>query len=135
MPDSEIVSGIIIAILGVTGGASAAAIVTAMSRRGVTKAEGDSLVVAAAEKVIQMQELANKRADDERMEVELRLERALERMDRMQHEIDTLRQEQLQERADCAAKIAGLQSQVEQLQYHQENPKEFPHEHLSPAGD
>ena len=135
MPDSEVSAAIIIAILGVTGGASAAAIVTAMSRRGVTKAEGDSLVVAAAEKVIQMQELANKRADDERAEVELRLERALERMDRMQHEIDTLRQEQLQERADCAAKIAVLTSQVEELQYHRINPQEFPHEHLPSAGD
>ena len=135
MPDSEIYAGIIIAILGVTGGASAAAIVTAMSRRGVTKAEGDSLVVAAAEKVIQMQELATKRSDEERAEVELRLERALERMDRMQAEIDALKQEQLEERAECAAKIAVLQNQVEELQYHRNNPQEFPHEHIPTVGD
>lgn len=135
MPDTEVVAAIIMAILGVTGGASAAAIVTAMSRRGVTKAEGESLVVAAAEKVIQMQELATKRSDDERAEVEARLERAYERMDRMQQEIDTLRQEQLQERAECAAKIAVLTQQVEELQYHRANPQEFPHEHLPTGGD
>lgn len=135
MPDSQVFAGIVIAILGVTGGASAAAIVTALSRRGVTKAEGDSLVVAAAEKVIQMQELATKRSEDERAEVESRLERALERMDRMQQEIDALRQEQMVERAECAAKIAVLQEQVQKLQYHQSNPQEFPHEHLPTGGD
>jgi len=102
---TPVLTTIVVAIIGLLGGASATAIINAFARRRVTGAEADSLVVEAADKLMHRQQDQLDRGDKERvkMEVEIQALRA---------EVAQLRNDLRDERDKCAADLALLRSEI-----------------------
>ena len=108
MSTAQVVSTIIVALLALAGGAAAAAAVNAWARRKVTGAEADSLVVEAADKLMNRQQDQIDRGDKERVRMEGEIAA-------LRVEVAQLRDDIRDERARCDAELHQLRGQLVEL--------------------
>ena len=132
--DSTAIALAVIALLG--GNATGAFVMHFFARRKID-VEADSIVVATAERIVNLQQKSVERSGIERMEMELklsatsaRLDDALVRIEDLSMQMIALRVEQAEERHHCAMQISSLQTQIETLEFHRQNPAQYPEEHF-----
>ena len=108
---AQVITTIVVAVLALLGGASSTAIINAVSRRKVTGAEADSLVVDAADKLMHRQQEQLDRGDAERIKMEAEI-------NGLRLEVAQLRDDIRDERARCDTELAQLRGELVELALH-----------------
>jgi len=105
---TQIMSIAIISITGLLGGAAATALITAISRRRLTDAEADSLVVESAEKLLLNQQRQIDRGELERIRMETEIAS-------LRSELALVRKQLLDKEIRYESEIRDLRSEVTRL--------------------
>lgn len=132
MKDIILMKEIAIALMALIGGSAMGTALTLYAGKGKSKAETGEVIVQTAEKVVELQQDMLDRTIIERSGMEHKLDAALAKITAMEETIVQMRIDQAVERATCDTKLTALHAQIVDLQYHQQNPQQFPQEHPVP---
>lgn len=108
MDADQIIPLLVTGVLALAGGASATAIVNAIARRRVTRAEANSLAVEAADVIMVRQQDQIDRGDKERVRMESEIVA-------LRDEVAKLREDIKDERTRCDAELDVLRQQLVDL--------------------